>query len=45
MDVWGLISYLCKVVVESQNVYLDILCINGNFEIMLMPMEDNDEID
>ena len=42
MDAWELISYLCKVVVESQNVYLDILYINGQLEVMLMPYDEDE---
>lgn len=42
MDPWELISYLCKTVVEEQNVYLDILVTESGMEIMLRPLDDED---
>lgn len=41
MELWELIAQLCKTVVDSQNVYLDILITQNGWEIQLMPMEDD----
>lgn len=39
MDPWEMFSYLCKIVVEEQNVYLDILFTGNGIEFMLMPYD------
>lgn len=38
MELWELISLLCKRVVDDQNVYLDILITQNGWEIQLMPL-------
>lgn len=43
MDPWQIFSELCKVVVEEQNVFLDILVTKQGVEMMLMPMEEDDD--
>lgn len=45
MDPWELFCHLCKTVVDEQNVFLDILITSKGVEMMLMPMdeEDNEE--
>lgn len=45
MDPWQLLSELCRRVVEDQNVYLDILVTNVGIEMMLMPLDKEDEED
>ena len=43
MDPWELFSELCKIVVEEQNVFLDVLVTEKGIEMMLMPTEDEDD--
>ena len=43
MDLWELISLLCQKVVEEQNVFLDILVTPGGIEMMLMPLDEEEE--
>ncbi len=43
MDPWELFSELCKIVVEEQNVFLDVLITEKGIEMMLMPTEDEDD--
>lgn len=43
MDPWELFSELCKIVVQEQNVYLDVLISENGIEMMLMPMDEEDE--
>lgn len=48
MELWELISQLCRTVVTEQNVYLDILITPNGWEFQLMPMgydweEDEDD--
>ena len=40
MDLWELISHLCKLVVEEQNVYLDITVLKNGYKIQLLPCGD-----
>jgi len=39
MTPWELFSFLCKQVVEEQNVYLDVLVTSAGIEMMLWPLE------
>lgn len=43
MDLWELISELCRRVVEEQNVYLEILIMDNQCRIQLMPLDDYEE--
>jgi len=43
MDAWELFSELCKIVVEEQNVFLDVLVTEKGIEMMLMPTEDEED--
>jgi hypothetical protein len=43
MDAWELFSELCKIVVTEQNVYLDVLITGNGIEMMLMPMDDEED--
>lgn len=43
MDPWQLFCELCQKVVEEQNVYLDVLITPAGIEMMLMPMEGEDD--
>lgn len=43
MDPWELFSEMCKSVVENQNVYLDVMITKNGIEMMLMPLEDEEE--
>lgn len=43
MDVWEIFSELCRRVVEEQNVYLDVLITPGGIEMMLMPLDEEEE--
>lgn len=43
MDHWELFSELCKIVVQEQNVFLDVLVTEKGIEMMLMPTEDEDD--
>jgi len=43
MDPWELFSELCKIVVQEQNVFLDVLVTEQGIEMMLMPTEDEDD--
>lgn len=43
MDPWELFSELCKIVVTEQNVYLDVLISGNGIEMMLMPMDDEED--
>lgn len=43
MDSWKLISELCRMVVETQRVYLDILITENGMEVMLFPMEGKND--
>jgi predicted RNA-binding protein associated with RNAse of E/G family len=45
MDPWELFCHLCKTVVEEQDVYLDVLITPAGVEMMLMPMDEEDEDD
>lgn len=45
MDPWELFCHLCKTVVEEQDVYLDILVTPVGVEMMLMPMDKEDDED
>ena len=45
MDPWELFSELCKIVVEEQNVFLDVLVTEKGIEMMLMPTEDEENAD
>lgn len=45
MDPWELFCHLCKTVVEEQDVYLDILVTPVGVEMMLMPMDKEEEED
>lgn len=38
MELWELISQLCRTVVTEQNVYLDILITPNDWEFQLMSM-------
>lgn len=41
-DPWRLFSEMCKIVVEEQNVFLDVLITNQGIEMMLMPTADDE---
>lgn len=41
MNPWEIFSELCRMVVEKQNVYLDVLITGSGIEMMLMPVEDD----
>lgn len=43
MDAWEMFSELCKIVVTEQNVYLDVLITGNGIEMMLMPMDDEED--
>jgi len=43
MELWELISMLCKRVVEDQNVFLDILITSNGWEVQLMPLGEDEE--
>lgn len=43
MEIWELISELCKTVVTEQNVFLDILITKDGWEFQLMPMGEWEE--
>ncbi len=43
MDSWELFCELCRIVVKEQNVYLDVLISANGIEMMLMPMDDEEE--
>lgn len=43
MDSWEIFCELCQRVVEDQNVYLDVLITKGGIEMMLMPLEEDEE--
>ena len=43
MEIWELISELCKTVMTEQNVFLDILITRNGWEIQLMPMGEWEE--
>lgn len=45
MDPWQLFSELCQRVVEDQNVYLDVLITPAGIEMMLMPMDKEEDED
>lgn len=45
MDPWELFCHLCKTVVEEQDVYLDILVTPVGVEMMLMPMDEEEDED
>lgn len=45
MDPWELFSMLCQRVVEEQNVYLDVIVMGNNIEMMLMPVGEEEEDD
>lgn len=45
MNPWELFCHLCKTVVEEQDVYLDILVTPVGVEMMLMPMDKEDDED
>ena len=45
MDPWELFCHLCETVVEEQDVYLDILVTPIGVEMMLMPMDKEDDED
>lgn len=47
MDAWEIFCELCKQVVESQNVYLEVVIMPGNIEMRLYPVdeEENDDSD
>lgn len=45
MDPWQLFSELCQRVVEDQNVYLDVLITPAGIEMMLMPLEEDEDED
>lgn len=40
MDLWELISELCRIVTEEQKCYLDIYLAPDSMHIQLVPMED-----
>ena len=42
MDAWEVFSELCKIVVESQNVYLDVLVTRNGIEFQLMPIGEEE---
>lgn len=43
MDAWEIFSELCRRVVEEQNVYLDVLITAAGVEMMLMPLDEEEE--
>lgn len=43
MDPWQVFATLCRTVVEEQNVYLDVLVTATGIEMMLMPIDENDD--
>ena len=43
MDAWEIFSELCKKVVEEQNVYLDVMITAVGIEMMLMPMDEEED--
>lgn len=43
MEIWELISELCKTVVTEQNVFLDILITKDGWEFQLMPLGEWEE--
>ena len=45
MNPWELFCHLCKTVVEEQDVYLDILVTPVGVEMMLMPMDKEEDED
>lgn len=45
MDPWQIFSEMCRQVVEEQNVYLDVLITGSSIELMLMPMDEEEEED
>lgn len=42
MNPWELFSYLCKQVVEEQNVYLDVMVTSMGIEMMLFPYNEEE---
>ena len=42
MNPWELFSYLCKQVVEEQNVYLDVMVTPMGIEMMLFPYNEEE---
>ena len=44
LDPWQMFSEMCKRVAEDQNVYLDVLVTNGGVEMMLMPIDEDEDI-
>lgn len=43
MELWELISQLCRTVVTEQNVYLDILITPNGWEFQLMPIGEYED--
>lgn len=42
-DAWNLFAELCQKVVEEQNVFLDVIVTPGMIEMMLLPIEEDEE--
>lgn len=42
-DAWELFSKLCQIVCENENVFLDVIISGGMIEMMLMPLEEENE--
>ena len=40
MDAWDMFCYLCKVVVESQDVCLDVFITENGIKMMLVPADE-----
>lgn len=42
MDAWDMFCYLCKIVVESGEVYLDIFLTENGIKMMLRPYDEKE---
>lgn len=42
-DAWELFSKLFQIVCENENVFLDVIISGGMIEMMLMPLEEENE--
>lgn len=45
MDPWQIFSEMCRQVVEEQNVFLDVIIMGNNIEMMLMPIDCYDDFE
>lgn len=42
-EAWALFSELCRIVVENENVFLDVIYSDGLIEFMLMPVDAEED--